>query len=309
MQTQRHSDSLPILVAEDNSAQREAIQLILAKNGYRVVGASSGVEALKKLEEGHFDITILDVLMPGMDGFEVCSRMRQNGLSKDTYAIFVSGLGHSKDRVKGLEVGADDYIVKPFFARELLARVRQGEKSIRQRRELERLSVRDPLTGLFNRRHLDRKLDEEFERFRRYGRPFSIAIVDIDDFKKVNDRFGHDVGDNVLKTIGEALKTKARKSDTPVRYGGEEFILILPELGLQKAALLGERLCQQVRSLNFGGPSTSFSVTVSVGVASSSAKSYSHWREIIMHADLALYAAKASGKNCVRVADARGQRA
>ena len=174
---------------------------------------------------------------------------------------------------------------------------------IRQREELQRLAMRDPLTGLFNRCHFEDRLQEEFERARRYKRPFSILMIDIDDFKKINDNYGHDTGDTVLRKIGEVLKTKTRRSDIQVRYGGEEFVLIIPEAGLRGAVQAGNKLCREIRKLVFSTPTSVFSVTISTGVASSSATPYSHWTEILRDADRALYQAKASGKDCVKVAN------
>jgi len=173
---------------------------------------------------------------------------------------------------------------------------------VRQREEWQRLAIRDPLTGLYNRYYFEDRLDGEFERARRYKRPFSILMVDIDDFKKINDNYGHDTGDDVLRKIGQVLKTKTRRSDVQVRYGGEEFVLIIPEAGLRGAIQVGNKLCREIRKLVFSTPTSPFSVTISTGVASSSAKPYSHWKEIFKDADRALYEAKASGKDCVRTA-------
>lgn len=180
---------------------------------------------------------------------------------------------------------------------------------VRQREEWQRLAMRDPLTGLYNRYYFEDRLDGEFERARRYQRPFSILMVDIDDFKKINDNYGHDTGDTVLRKIGEVLKTKTRRSDIQVRYGGEEFVLIIPEAGLRGAVQAGNKLCREIRKLVFSTPTSVFSVTISTGVASSSAKPYSHWKEILRDADRALYQAKASGKDCVRIADSKKQSA
>ncbi len=173
---------------------------------------------------------------------------------------------------------------------------------VRQREEWQRLAMRDPLTGLYNRYYFEDRLDGEFERARRYKRPFSILMIDLDDFKKINDNYGHDAGDDVLRKIGEVLRTKTRRSDTQVRYGGEEFVLIIPESSLRGAIQVGNKLCREIRKLVFSTPTSPFAVTISTGVASSSAKPYSHWKEILKDADRALYKAKAGGKDCVRTA-------
>ncbi len=174
---------------------------------------------------------------------------------------------------------------------------------VRQYEQLQRLAGRDPLTGLLNRSQFEDKLQQEFEHSRRAQRPFSIAMLDIDDFKLVNDTYGHDTGDEVLRKVGLVLRSKTRKSDMRIRYGGEEFVLVLHAANLGGAAHVGRKICQGIGKLVFSTPLSTFSVTASVGVASSSAKQYSHWKEILKDADRALYAAKASGKNCVKVAN------
>ncbi len=173
---------------------------------------------------------------------------------------------------------------------------------VRRYEQLQRLAGRDPLTGLLNRSQFEEKLQQEFENSGRTQRPFSIAMLDIDDFKRVNDTYGHDTGDDVLRKVGLVLMSKTRKSDMRVRYGGEEFVLVLHAANLGGAVHVGQKICQEIGKLNFFTPLSTFSVTASVGVASSSAKAYSHWKEILKDADRALYAAKASGKNCVRAA-------
>ena len=173
---------------------------------------------------------------------------------------------------------------------------------VRQYEQLQRMAGRDPLTGLLNRCQFEERLQQEFEDSRRTQRPFSIAILDIDNFKLVNDTYGHDTGDDVLRKVGLVLRSKTRKSDMQIRYGGEEFVLVLHGANLGGAVHVGKKICQGIGKLNFSTQVSTFSVTASVGVASSSAKQYSHWKEILKDADRALYAAKASGKNCVRAA-------
>ena len=178
----------------------------------------------------------------------------------------------------------------------------QFVRLVRQYEQLQRLAGRDPLTGLLNRCQFEERLQQKFEDSRRTQRPFSIVILDIDNFKLVNDTYGHYTGDDVLRKVGVVLRSKTRKSDMQIRYGGEEFVLVLHGANLGSAAHVGKKVCQEISKLNFFTPVSAFSVTASVGVASSSAKPYSHWKEILKDADRALYAAKASGKNCVRAA-------
>ncbi|MBI4527152.1 MAG: diguanylate cyclase [Deltaproteobacteria bacterium] len=291
---------LMILVVEDDPDLRELNELALSKSGYNVVSATDAKEALEKLDRESIDIALLDIMLPDMNGFELCRKIRENPRLNDIHIIFLSALGRSEDKVKGFEAGGNDYIAKPFFLPELLARVKTGEKLIRQRRELERLASRDHLTGLYNRRFFVEMFGEQFERSKRYGRPLSILMIDIDNFKSVNDGHGHDVGDLVLKKIAGVLRARTRKSDIQVRYGGEEFIVVLSEIGLEGAIQAGLKLCQEIKKLVFTTPSSPFSVTVSIGVASYQEKSYAGWEEMLKDADLALYEAKRSGKDCVR---------
>jgi len=176
---------------------------------------------------------------------------------------------------------------------------------VRQYEQLQRLAGQDPLTGLLNRSHFEERLQQEFEDSRRTQRPFSIAMLDIDDFKLVNDTYGHDTGDEVLRKVSLVLRSKTRKSDMQIRYGGEEFVLVLHAANLGGAVHVGKKICKEIGKLNFFTPLSTFSVTASVGVASSSAKHYSHWKEIFKDADRALYKAKYSGKNCVRAASSK----
>lgn len=176
---------------------------------------------------------------------------------------------------------------------------------VREYKQLQRLAGLDPLTGLLNRSNFEKRLRQEFESSIRTQQPFSIAMLDIDDFKRVNDTYGHDIGDEVLRRVGLLLRSKTRKSDMQVRYGGEEFVLVLHAANLGGAAQVGRKICREIGKSVFCTPVSAFSITASVGVASSSAKQYSHWKEILKDADRALYAAKASGKNCVKIAQSR----
>jgi diguanylate cyclase (GGDEF)-like protein len=181
-----------------------------------------------------------------------------------------------------------------------MARLSVGERLTRQRREMEKHAAHDPLTGLHNRRMFDERLNHEFERGRRYSRPLSILMLDVDDFKKINDKYGHHWGDVVLQAVARVIGERTRKSDISARYGGEEFILMLPEVALEGGAQAGEKLRQEIASLKFdpdSGPS--FSLTVSIGVASTSARRYEDGQTVVKEADLALYRAKRSGKNRV----------
>ena len=293
-------EPLTILVAEDNADQLEIIQTILTKGRYRVVSAVNGQEAMERLAREPVDIALLDIMMPKLTGLEVCRKIREDPRLRNIYVIFLTALVAGEDRVKGLEMGANDYITKPFYIPELMARISVAERLTHERREMERQAAHDPLTGLYNRRTFEERLGPEFDRAKRYGRPLSILMIDVDDFKRVNDKYGHDWGDVVLKEVARVLREKTRKSDIPARYGGEEFIMMLPEIALEGAEQAAEKIRQEIDGLRFNPNSLPpFSVTVSVGVASSSSRSYEDSRAAVKDADLALYRAKRNGKDRV----------
>ena len=288
---------LSVLVIEDHPDQRDLLAIVLQREGYRVVTAANGVEALEKLEKEHVHIALSDIMMPKMDGFELINRIRSNPALKNIYLILITARIQEGDRVRGLDLGADDYITKPFSFSELLARVRVGTRVVQYQRHLEHQTHIDSLTGLFNRRALEKKLDEEFERAKRYEHPLSLLILDIDNFKIINDTYGHHGGDAALITIAEALKEKTRQSDFPSRYGGEEFVLVLPETDQENALQVANKIHQEIRSCTFGTPNRPFRLTVSIGLSSTSSKEYPDWRQMLGDADQALYLAKNSGKD------------
>jgi diguanylate cyclase (GGDEF)-like protein len=300
------NDQLTILVAEDNADQMEIIQMILGKSRYRLLCATDGEEALDVLSKETVDLALLDIMMPKLSGMEVCRRIREDPRLKNIYVIFLTALITGEDRVKGLELGANDYITKPFYLPELMARISVGERLTLQRRQMEREAAHDPLTGLYNRRTFEERYAHEFARGQRYGRPLSILMIDIDDFKKINDQYGHDQGDVVIRSVARVLGERMRKSDISARYGGEEFIVLLPEVALDGALQAGEKIRQEISGLKFAPPTADpFAATVSVGAASTSHCSYEEGQAVIKDADLALYKAKRSGKN--RVESSAGQ--
>ena len=185
---------LTVLVIEDHPDQRDLLAIVLQREGYRVVTAANGVEALEKLEVEKVQITLSDIMMPKMDGFELINRIRNNPDLKNIYLILITARIQEGDRVRGLDLGADDYITKPFSFSGLLARVRVGSRVVQYQQHLEYQTHIDPLTGLFNRRAFEKKLDEEFERAKRYHHHLSLLILDIDNFKLINDTYGHQPG-------------------------------------------------------------------------------------------------------------------
>ena len=292
---------LTILVIEDHPDQRDLLAIVLQREGYRVVTAGNGVEAIEKLQKEHVQIALSDIMMPKMDGFELIKNIRNDPALKGIYLILITARIQEGDRVRGLDLGADDYITKPFSFSELLARVRVGSRVVHYQKNLEYQTQIDPLTGLFNRRAFERKIAEEFERAERYSHPVSVLLLDIDNFKNINDTYGHHGGDTALVKISETLKERTRRSDFPARYGGEEFVLILPETDQESALQVAGKIHEEIRSRSFGTCKSPFALTVSIGLSSTATKHYSDWREMLNDADRAMYVAKNSGKDRVEV--------
>jgi len=288
---------LNVLVIEDHPDQRDLLSIVLQREGYRVITAANGVDALKTLETEPIQIALSDIMMPKMDGFELIKRIRGNASLKNIYVILITARIQEGDRVRGLDLGADDYITKPFSFSELLARVRVGSRVVKYQQHLEHQTQTDSLTKLYNRRAFEKRIQEEFDRSLRYHNPFSLLILDIDNFKIINDTYGHHGGDAVLAKIAETLRDVTRKSDFPCRYGGEEFVLILPETDIDSAVQVATKVHEAIRSHTFGTSNHPFKLTVSIGVSSTSSQVYSDWRDMLKDADHALYIAKNSGKD------------
>jgi two-component system, cell cycle response regulator len=290
---------LTILVIEDHPDQRDLLAIVLQREGYRVVTAANGVEAMEKIQKEHVQIALSDIMMPKMDGFELIKNIRSDPALKGIYMILITARIQEGDRVRGLDLGADDYITKPFSFSELLARVRVGSRVVQYQQNLEYQTQVDPLTGLFNRRAFEKKIEEEFERAKRYNHPLSLLLLDIDNFKSINDTYGHHGGDTALIKISETLRERTRRSDFPARYGGEEFVLILPETDQESALQVAGKIHDEIRSRTFGTSIKPFALTVSIGLTSTSTKHYADWREMLDDADKAMYVAKNSGKDRV----------
>src|SRR5918994_1832188 len=286
---QNDNSPLTFLVIEDHPDQRDLLAIVLQREGYRVITAGNGVEALEKLQKEEVQIALSDIMMPKMDGFELIKRIRSNAALKSIYLILITARIQEGDRVRGLDLGADDYITKPFSFSELLARIRVGSRVVQYQQHLEYQTQIDSLTGLFNRRAFEKKIGEEFERSKRYGHPLSVVILDIDNFKKINDTYGHHGGDAALVRISEILRERSRSSDFPSRLGGEEFVLVLPETDQDSAIQVARKFHEEIRSCSFGTVDKPFVLTVSMGLTSSIQKDYSDWREMVADADCALY--------------------
>src|SRR4026209_2265591 len=261
MNSNQKSTPLTVMVIEDHPDQRDLLAIVLQREGYKVITAGNGIEALEKLAAEKVQIALSDIMMPKMDGFELIKRIRSNPALKSIYLILITARIQEGDRVRGLDLGADDYITKPFSFSELLARVRVGTRVVQYQQHLEYQTQIDSLTSLFNRRAFEKKIQEEFERSKRYQSPLSVLILDLDNFKTINDTYGHHGGDSALVKISDTLREMTRQSDFASRYGGEEFVLILPETDQESAMQAASKIHSAIRSSSFGTISRPFTLT------------------------------------------------
>jgi two-component system, cell cycle response regulator len=302
-----------ILVVDDNPDNVEIIDARLSSRGFTVETATNGEEALARVEENPPHLILLDVMMPVMDGYEVSRRIKGSDSLPFIPIILVTARDSTQDKVEGLDAGADDYLTKPINFPELEARVRSMLRIKRlqdqldeKNRELEvankklrKLSITDGLTGLFNHRHVHELLHEEIERSKRTGDSIAVAMVDLDRFKKVNDTYGHPTGDVVLYETAEILRDTAREVDMVGRYGGEEFIAILPGTPEENAAQFAERVRQRVEEHVYRDDATEIRMTTSAGVAAYPSEAVPDADALLKRADEALYRAKETGRNQV----------
>jgi two-component system, cell cycle response regulator len=294
-----------ILVVDDNQDNIEIIATRLRFRGYEILEASDGTEALRLVREKAPDLLLLDVMLPDIDGYEISRRIKGATDLPFIPIILVTARDSTQDKVAGLDAGADDYLTKPINFPELEARVRSMLRIKRlqdeleeKNRELERLSISDGLTGLFNHRHIHGLLAEEYERVERTNDCMSVAMFDLDRFKSVNDTYGHQAGDRVLIDLAEILRDTARDIDRLGRYGGEEFIALLPETCIEDAAVFVERVRREVARRPFDiGRDEPLRMTLSAGVATYPHELVDSVESLVRLADEALYTAKAAGRN------------
>lgn len=305
------NSNLPILIAEDNPVSRKLLEKTLTKAGYEVVSAKDGREALDLFAQRFFPIVLTDWMMPEMTGPELCRALRAQSGNGYIFMILLTAKDSKDDIVEGLEAGADDYLTKPFNRAELMARLKTGTRILELERSLKNateeiriLSIRDTLTGCYNRGFLTEHLPKETKRARRYGHDLSVVLCDIDHFKKVNDTCGHQAGDAVLKAFAKILMDSVRNGvDWVSRYGGEEFLVVLPETPLQGAVLVAERVRTSVAEATVETPEGGINITASFGVTGFSADtpdSEAFPDAMVKMADDMLYQAKNEGRNTVR---------
>ncbi len=297
-----------ILIAEDDLISPRILETRLGTWGFDVVLAQTGEQAWNALKDGSLRLAILDWLMPGMPGVEVCQKIRRRKKYKYTYVILLSAKDRKQDIVAGLSSGADDYMTKPVNFLELRARLQTGrriveleDKLLSIQTQLKDIASRDSLTKLWNRAEITRFLREELSRGQREQKPTGVIMLDIDNFKKINDFYGHDVGDSALLQVAARLKKRLRQSDKIGRYGGDEMIVILPNCGLAEIPKIAERLRASVARRGIAAELGSVPVTISAGGTSSENFSIPTADRLIKASDEALLKAKNRGRNCVIV--------
>jgi len=301
---------MKVLIAEDDRVTLRLLESRLRRWGYDVVTATDGRQAWEILQEDDCPrLALLDWMMPEMDGLEVCKKVRKLVPEPYRYIIMLTAKGGQEDIVEGLEAGADDYLTKPVEMQELKVRLRAGERIVdlqsqllNARDALKYQASHDMLTGLWNRTTILDAVDREFSRATRERSPVAVVMADIDFFKKVNDTHGHPAGDSVLRTVAGRLKDGMRRYDSLGRYGGEEFLFILPGCDTENAKIQTDRLRRLVGDTPAEHEGLLIPVTLSLGVAIFDGAETTDPDDIIKLADKALYQAKANGRNRVEIA-------
>ncbi|MBT3201397.1 MAG: diguanylate cyclase [Phycisphaerales bacterium] len=291
---------MKIVIIDDSPDALALAKARLTKECDDIFCANCGKDGLKMVREEIPDLILLDVDMPDISGFDICRTLKNDDDLHTIPIIFLSGTCGQQDKVKGLDIGAVDFVTKPFDAFELRARVRVALRTKHLHDLLSLHAQLDPLTELFNRRAMSERLEREWARAERHDKVISFAMLDLDHFKKINDTFGHSVGDRVLQNVAKTLISQCRKIDLPVRYGGEEFAIVIPDEAAEQAAKMVERLRDHIANTPLITGDTSVTITASFGVADSTDRP--SIKAMIEAADMAMYQAKQNGRNRVEAA-------
>lgn len=288
-----------ILIVEDDRSVAALLGRALESSGYTVSVATSVAQTRDLLVAERFELAILDRQLPDGTGLDVANLMSMVREQHPFYLLMLTSMSDVERVVEALDHGIDDYMTKPFQLPEVLARVRAGlrivdlqKRLLEQNTRLETLSVTDGLTGLFNRRHFDLTIESAFAQAQRYDRPLSLAMIDVDHFKPINDTWGHTAGDRVLTEIAARITNCVRRSDMVARIGGEEIAIVLPETALFEAVTVGEKIRAEIASRPVTQGASEIPVTASIGIASLPITRLSSADEMIRCADAALYRAK-----------------
>jgi len=295
-----------ILIAEDDPIACRILEKNLKIWGYETILAKNGEEAWILLQKEDIRLALLDWMMPKIDGIELCRKIRNKSKAKYTYIIMLTSKGQTLDVIDGLKAGADDFMTKPANFLELQARLQTGQriialedKLLESHKRLYDLATKDALTALWNRGMILEFLGEELDRSSREGHPLGLIMIDVDHFKKVNDTFGHQTGDLVLRLLSAGLKKHIRPYDKTGRYGGDEMLIVLPHCRIQQAGEIAERLRQRCEKIKLRIDDKQLSFTLSLGCTSTEVFKRPSVSNLIQAGDRALYQAKRSGRNCV----------
>ena len=296
-----------LLLIDDQPTNIQVLYRVFADD-YQVFMATSGAQALQTARQEDPDVILLDVMMPDMDGYEVCQQLKQDGATRDIPILFVTAHHEAQEETRGLSVGAVDFITKPINPAVVRARVHTHLTLKRQTDALKRLVFIDALTHTFNRRYFDERLTEEYGRAQRTGKPLCLLLVDVDFFKQFNDVYGHPRGDDALRQVAQALKDAVlRPGDIVCRYGGEEFACLLPDTDSEGALLVVQRVEKAVRDLAMDHSASSVAavLTISAGVAVRQPDSQGDASALLALADAQLYRAKSQGRaqSCIAALD------
>ncbi|RQW87325.1 MAG: diguanylate cyclase [Geobacter sp.] len=311
MKREERAKSYSVLIVEDNLLMRKILEGHLSDLGHTVVAVENGRQALELLDHSHFPIVITDLVMPEIGGLELCRAVRARNFEGYTYVVVLTAQDTKDEMVRGLEAGADEYLIKPVNRAELTVRLKTADRILslesslkKSYEEIKALSVKDPLTKVYNRGYLDERLVHEVKRTFRFERPLSLIMLDIDHFKIINDTYGHSTGDQVLKECAWFMSNCVRKEiDWVARYGGEEFVIVLPETPLAGALVAAERSRAGLSSHVIDAGGTELLVTASFGVTSFTPADQKEDLTIaavlVKRADTCLYQAKKEGRNRV----------
>ena len=297
----QQSFSQKILVIDDSATSQSIIRSVLKDEPVQVAAANNGNDGLRLAKSEKPDLILLDVEMPAPDGFEVCRQLKQDPETLAIPIVFLTGASSTEQKVRGLDLGAVDYVIKPFDPAELCARVRASLRSKYMFDLLSHKAMIDGLTGIWNRAFFDQRLASEISLAKRHGTPFSLVMADVDKFKSINDSHGHAFGDRVLRAVSYVLSHSCRKEDIVCRYGGEEFAVLTPMTALGGAVTLAEHLRQAIAEQILPHRGEKVQVSSSFGVAELGSLDPA---TIVERADGALYQAKAEGRNRVVGANA-----
>jgi diguanylate cyclase (GGDEF)-like protein len=299
---QIYNKQMKILVVDDSPSNIRVLSETLGQE-YHVIYAMNGVDALASAMNGSPDLILLDIMMPGMDGYEVCSKLKADSRTNEIPIIFITALDAEQHETVGLELGGIDYITKPINPNLVRLRVRNHIELKMLQDHYKNLSTIDGLTGIANRRRFNDFIEQEWRRSMRSQSVLSLIMIDIDNFKQYNDHYGHSVGDDCLKLIAVAMfGSLERATDLLARYGGEEFVCVLPGTDIEGAKILGEKLRSKVASMKIPHAKSTTQVgyvTISLGVSAIVPTKNDDWNSIIELADKNLYLAKGKGRNCI----------